>query len=88
MRLDKLLYCLRFAKTRGVAQRWIGEGHIRHNGHRATHNDRDVVPGDVLTLPLKSEVCRSRSSRYPPAAARLPRRALATARLTMGEQVP
>ena len=56
MRLDKLLYCLRFAKTRGAAQRWIAEGHIRHNRNRVTQNDRDVVPGDVLTLPLKSVV--------------------------------
>ena len=56
MRLDKLLYCLRFAKTRGAAQRWIGEGHIRLNGQRVTGNDRDVAPGDVLTLPLRSKV--------------------------------
>ena len=56
MRLDKLLYCLRFAQTRGAAQRWIAEGHIRHNRNRVTQNDRDVVPGDVLTLPLKSVV--------------------------------
>ena len=56
MRLDRLLFCLRLAKSRTAAQRWIGEGHIRHNGHRATHNDRDVVPGDVLTLPLRSRV--------------------------------
>ena len=56
MRLDKLLYCLRFAKTRGGAQRWIAEGHIRLNGQRVTHKDRDIDAGDVLTLPLKSEV--------------------------------
>ena len=56
MRLDKLLYCLRFAKTRGAAQRWIGEGHIRLNGQRVTGNDRDVAPGDVLTLPLARKV--------------------------------
>ena len=56
MRLDKLLYCLRFAKTRSAAQRWIGEGHIRQNGNRVTGKDREVVPGDVLTLPLRSKV--------------------------------
>ena len=56
MRLDKLLYCLRFAKTRGAAQRWIAEGHIRHNRNRVTENDYEVAPGDVLTLPLKSGV--------------------------------
>ena len=56
MRLDKLLFCLRFAKTRGAAQRWIGEGHIRLNGQRVADNDRVVAPGDILTLPLRSKV--------------------------------
>ena len=56
MRLDKLLYCLRFAKTRGAAQRWIGEGHIRRNGERVTSNDQDIAPGDVLVLPLRAKV--------------------------------
>ena len=56
MRLDKLLYCLRFARTRGAAQRWIAEGHIRRNGLRVVRNDQDIAAGDVLTLPLRSKV--------------------------------
>ncbi|MGX7896134.1 S4 domain-containing protein [Tsuneonella sp. HG222] len=56
MRLDKLLYCLRFAKTRGIAQRWIAEGHIRRNGERVVRQDQRVAPGDILVLPLKSKV--------------------------------
>ena len=52
MRLDRLLYQLRLAKTRGLAQRWIAEGHMRHNGHRVLRLDQPVSPGDVLTLPL------------------------------------
>ena len=56
MRIDKLLFNLRFAKTRGVAQRWIGEGHIRHNGQRVVRQDLAVSPGDVLTLPLRQGV--------------------------------
>ncbi|MGZ3173842.1 MAG: S4 domain-containing protein [Croceibacterium sp.] len=56
MRLDRLLHCLRFAKTRGTAQRWIAEGHIRRNGERVTRQDQIVVVGDVLTLPLKAKV--------------------------------
>jgi ribosome-associated heat shock protein Hsp15 len=56
MRIDKLLYSLRFAKTRGIAQRWIGEGHIRRNGERVTRQDLAVTPGDVLTLPLRHKV--------------------------------
>ena len=34
MRLDRLLWFLRFARTRSAAQRWIAEGHIRRNGER------------------------------------------------------
>ena len=56
MRIDRLLYMLRFAKSRTVAQRWISEGHIRCNGVRVLHQDLDVGAGDVLTLPLRSQV--------------------------------
>jgi ribosome-associated heat shock protein Hsp15 len=56
MRLDRLLWFLRFARTRGAAQRWIGEGHIRRNGERVTRLDQPVAVGDVLTLPLPSRV--------------------------------
>ncbi len=56
MRLDRLLCYLRFAKTRGAAQRWIAEGHIRRNGERVTRQDQPVAIGDVLTLPLRSRV--------------------------------
>ncbi|MEO6152442.1 MAG: S4 domain-containing protein [Croceibacterium sp.] len=52
MRLDKLLFDLRFAKTRGAAQRWIREGHMRRNGERVVRQDLAIVLGDVLTLPL------------------------------------
>jgi ribosome-associated heat shock protein Hsp15 len=56
MRIDKLLVNLRFAKTRSVAQRWIGEGHIRRNGERVLRQDLAIAPGDVLTLPLPRRV--------------------------------
>ncbi len=56
MRIDKLLYALRFAKSRALAQRWIGEGHIRRNGERVVRQDLAVAPGDVLTLPLRHRV--------------------------------
>lgn len=56
MRIDKLLFCLRFAKTRGAAQRWIAEGHIRCNGRRVLRNDREIGAGDVLVLPLGAKV--------------------------------
>jgi ribosome-associated heat shock protein Hsp15 len=56
MRIDRLLFNLRFAKSRTLAQRWIGESHIRCNGTRVTRQDLDVEVGDVLTLPLRSKV--------------------------------
>ena len=56
MRIDKLLFNLRFAKTRGLAQRWIAEGHIRRNGERVVRQDLAVAAGDVLTLPLRERV--------------------------------
>ncbi|MXP40172.1 RNA-binding S4 domain-containing protein [Altererythrobacter soli] len=56
MRLDRLLCHLRFVKTRGAAQRWIAEGHIRRNGQRVTRQDQPIGIGDVLTLPLRTRV--------------------------------
>ena len=56
MRIDRLLFNLRFAKSRTLAQRWIAEGHIRRNGERVTRQDLEVAVGDVLTLPLRSKV--------------------------------
>lgn len=56
MRIDRLLYALRFARSRTLAQRWIAEGHIRRNGERVTRQDLAVAAGDVLTLPLRSKV--------------------------------
>jgi ribosome-associated heat shock protein Hsp15 len=56
MRIDRLLHFLRFARSRALAQRWIAEGHIRHNGARVVRQDLAVSVGDVLTLPLRREV--------------------------------
>src|SRR3569833_3444562 len=75
MRLDRLLWFLRFAKTRSAAQRWIAEGHIRRNGERVTRQDQPVAIGDVLALPLRSrdqpiEILVLPNRRGPPAEAR------------------
>ena len=56
MRIDRLLFNLRFTKSRTLAQKWIAEAHIRRNGERVTRQDLDVAAGDVLTLPLRSQV--------------------------------
>lgn len=56
MRIDRLLYALRFAKSRTLAQRWIAEGQIRRNGERVLRQDLPVGVGDVFTLPLSHGV--------------------------------
>ncbi len=56
MRIDRLLYSLRLAKSRTLAQRWIADGHMRRNGERVTRQDLQVAVGDVLTLPMRREV--------------------------------
>ena len=75
MRLDRLLFNLRFAKSRALAQRWIAEGHIRRNRERVARQDQPVAVGDVLTLPLRSkvlviELTALPARRGPPAEAR------------------
>ena len=52
MRIDKLLWFLRLAKTRSAAQVLVGAGHVRLNGRRVERVAQDVAPGDVLVLPL------------------------------------
>lgn len=56
MRLDKLLWYLRFAKTRPLAQALAEEGHIRLNGRRVERSAHKVAAGDVLVLPLPGGV--------------------------------
>jgi ribosome-associated heat shock protein Hsp15 len=65
MRLDRLLYCLRLARSRTAAQRWIGEGHIRLNGARVLRLDQPINVGDVLTLPLARKVMAVEISALP-----------------------
>lgn len=56
MRIDRALYYLRFSKTRGLAQRLLGEGHVRINGNRIERCSHDVSVGDVLTFPIGNQV--------------------------------
>lgn len=56
MRIDKLLWFLRFAASRGFAQQWVLEGHIRINGRRVEKPSTAVAAGDVLTLPVRDRV--------------------------------
>lgn len=51
MRIDKLLFFLRIAKSRTLAQGWAEAGHIRVNGRRIEKGSAVVQVGDVITLP-------------------------------------
>ncbi|MDE2596596.1 MAG: RNA-binding S4 domain-containing protein [Sphingomonadales bacterium] len=56
MRIDKLLWFLRLAKTRPIAATMAELGHIRVNGRRVDRAHHKVSPGDVLVLPLPAGV--------------------------------
>lgn len=56
LRIDKLLWFLRFVGSRSLAQDWVAEGHIRLNGRRIERASAVVRCGDVLVLPLRSGV--------------------------------
>lgn len=75
MRIDKLLWFLRFAPSRTLAHEWVMAGHMRLNGRRIERASTAVKPGDVLTLPLHSgvriiEVLTLPERRGPPLEAR------------------
>lgn len=52
MRIDRLLYNLRFLRTRTLAAELVRTGHLRRNGLRVTKPSQEIVVGDVLTIPL------------------------------------
>ena len=56
MRVDKLLWFLRFCKSRSLAQALVAQGHIRLNGRRVERSSHGVAAGDVLVLPLPQGV--------------------------------
>ena len=56
MRLDLLLVRLRFAKSRSIAQKWIGAGHFRLNGTRVARPNQAIAEQDVLTVPMNAHV--------------------------------
>jgi len=56
MRIDKLLWFLRLAKTRSAAQALVGTGHIRLNGKRVERTAQAVSIGDVMVIPLHKGV--------------------------------
>lgn len=56
MRVDKVLWFLRLARTRAVAQAMAEEGHMRLNGRRIDRAHQKIDAGDVLTVPTGAGV--------------------------------
>lgn len=56
IRLDKLLWYLRLARSRSLAQAIIAAGHIRLDGRRITRASAAVHPGQTLVLPLGERI--------------------------------
>lgn len=56
MRIDKVLWYLRLAKSRAAAQVMAHEGHLRVNGRRIERAHQQIIVGDVLTVPVGREV--------------------------------
>jgi ribosome-associated heat shock protein Hsp15 len=55
-RLDKWLWCARFLKTRSDCARLVAEGSIRINRQATDKAHARLRVGDVLTLPLVTQV--------------------------------
>ena len=56
IRLDKLLWFLRFARSRSLAQAIVAAGHIRLDGRRITRSSCAVHVGQTLVLPVGERI--------------------------------
>ncbi len=56
MRLDKFLWFIRLAKSRGLAQDVAASGHLRIDGRVIDRAHATVKVGDVLSFPLHGRV--------------------------------
>lgn len=56
MRIDKLLFFLRFTKTRALSQALVEAGHVRIDRERVDCAHARIQSGQVLTIALHGEV--------------------------------
>jgi ribosome-associated heat shock protein Hsp15 len=56
IRLDKLLWYLRFARSRSLAQAMAAAGHIRLDGRRVTRASCAIHVGQTLVLPVGEHI--------------------------------
>ena len=56
LRIDKLLWYLRFAHNRVMARKLAEQGHVRMNGRQIERGHVRVRQGDILTIPQGQHV--------------------------------
>ena len=56
MRIDRYLHCIRFARSRTLAQTIVAAGHVRIDGKRVEKPSDEVRIGSVIALPLNRDV--------------------------------
>ena len=56
MRIDKLLWFLRFSRNRMIAERLAEKGHVRLNGRRVDRGHILVRAHDIITLPVGRDI--------------------------------
>jgi ribosome-associated heat shock protein Hsp15 len=67
LRIDRLLWHLRFAKSRSIAQLVIEQGHVRINLRRIERASQLVHVGDIITLMRADTAIAIRVNALPPA---------------------
>ena len=65
LRIDKLLWHLRLAKSRTSAQRSVEAAHMRVNGARVEHSHLLIHVGDVITMPRGDDILTIRIDQIP-----------------------
>ena len=66
LRIDKLLWHLRLAKSRTSAQRSVEAGHMRVNGNRVEHAHLLIHVGDIITMSRGDDILTIRIDQMPP----------------------
>ncbi len=56
IRIDKLLWFLRFCRNRTMAKKLAEQGHVRLNGRRVERAHLLVRANDILTLPVGRDI--------------------------------
>lgn len=56
MRIDRFLHCIRFTRSRSLAQGLVATGHVRIDGRRVHRPSETVREGQILALPLHGKV--------------------------------